>query len=135
MSDCSGASLRAASRRITRLYDAKLRQVGLRSTQFSMMVLMDDRAPLTVNALAALLDLDRTTIGQNIRPLVQAALVDFTTSATDRRARSIRLTPAGEALLAEARPLWRAAQDEFERLNTKDTADRLRETLANLKFA
>jgi DNA-binding MarR family transcriptional regulator len=55
----------------------------------------------------ALLAMDRTTLTANLKPLERRRLVETVTDQTDKRARLLRLTPAGRAVLAEAVPIWR----------------------------
>jgi DNA-binding MarR family transcriptional regulator len=51
--------------------------------------------------------MDRTTLTANLKPLERRGLVETAPDPTDRRARLLRLTPAGRAVLAEAAPIWR----------------------------
>ena len=55
--------------------------------------------------LAGLIAYDRATIGGVVDRLEGKGLVERTRSTRDRRAREVRLTPAGAALLAEVMPL------------------------------
>jgi DNA-binding MarR family transcriptional regulator len=49
--------------------------------------------------------MDRTTLTANLKPLERRGLVETASDLTDRRARLLRLTPAGR--VAEAAPIWR----------------------------
>ncbi|WP_343615810.1 MarR family winged helix-turn-helix transcriptional regulator [Novosphingobium sp.] len=130
---CHCISLRKAARRISLYYDSCLAPVGLRATQFSMLAALASGKPLSVNALAAMLDLDRSTAGQNIKLLERDGLMDIIPSEQDRRARIIRLTAAGRARLAAAMPLWQRAQQAFEVLNGADEAAAMREMLKDME--
>jgi DNA-binding MarR family transcriptional regulator len=57
--------------------------------------------------------MDRTTLSRNLKPLVASGLVE----ASDGwgRSRAVGVTPKGRQLMAEALPLWKAAQDEVHR--------------------
>jgi DNA-binding MarR family transcriptional regulator len=129
---CNCTTLRAAARRVSQFYDAKLAPSGLRVTQYAILALLRE-GDLTVNELAHRLDLDRTTTGKNMRPLERDRLVAVTASPEDRRRRTIALTPRGAAALRDAAPLWRAAQREFERLNGSTVADTLRSMLTSVR--
>ena len=74
--------------------------------------------------------MDRSTLGHLLRPLVQRGWVVLATGAADARCRLVSLTPAGQAVLAEARPLWAAAQQVFEQQFGPVEALALRDTLA-----
>jgi DNA-binding MarR family transcriptional regulator len=112
--ECNCSAVRAAARHITQGYDAFLAQAGLRTTQFAIMAKLKRKGPLTINALADDLVMDRTTLGRNILPLARDGLIRIEASAADRRAKELHLTRAGEKRLAAARKGWAAAQARFE---------------------
>ena len=113
---CTCLALRRATRRVTQIYDAHMKPLGLRITQFAVLGQLagaggPDTAPaqLSITALARRLGLDRSTLGRNLRPLLKAGLVAME-GGEDRRAHTLALTDAGRALLDKAIPLWRDAQ-------------------------
>jgi DNA-binding MarR family transcriptional regulator len=109
---CTCALLRRLNRRVTAIYDRALAPLGLRVTQYSLLSSLRRAPRMTLTELASLLDMDRTTLTRNLKPLIDAGWVDVHTDATDTRARRAQLTAAGAAHLDVARPLWRRAQDE-----------------------
>jgi hypothetical protein len=58
--------------------------------------------PLTINALAEDMVMDRTTLGRNILPLERDGLIRIEATASDRRAKELHLTKAGEKRLQAA---------------------------------
>jgi DNA-binding MarR family transcriptional regulator len=106
---CTCGRLRRLTRRITAVYDRSLAPCGLRVTQFSLMSNLLKRAP-TLSELAETMDMERTTLLRNLRPLITAGWVHVEPRAHTRRSEA-RLTPAGRAKWAQARPLWRVAQN------------------------
>ena len=94
---CNCLALRQASRHVTQFYDQFLAPSGLRTTQYSILARLQRKGPMTINALAAELVMDRTTLGRNILPLQRDGLVAVGPGKSDRRARELRLTPAGIA--------------------------------------
>ena len=114
---CHCFALRRAARRISNHYDAMLAPSGLRISQFSLLALIRQYGAPTINTLAELMDLDRTTTGKNLRPLEREGLVRIVRPESDRRARAAELTEAGKTRLAEAGALWRQAQVSYEALN------------------
>ena len=108
---CLCKRTRAAARAITRFYDEELRSTGLRPSQVEVLVTVAARGELSIGALADELVMDRTTLTRNLRPLEQHRLVAV---AAEGRARLVRLTPAGEAMLAEAVGHWERAQSAIE---------------------
>ena len=130
---CNCTSLRRATRRVSQLYDSRLAPIGLRATQFGILGVLDEVGEASINDLAAHLDMDRTTMGKNLRPLERRGLLAITPSPTDERARLVRLTDAGREVLKAGRPLWREAQEHFERLNGPDNTAALRQLLLAVK--
>src|SRR5262245_19404904 len=94
--------------------------MGLRITQFSILAKLKRRGSLTINALADDLVMDRTTLGRNIQPLERDGLIRIETAPSDRRAKELHLTKAGEKRLQAALAAWAKAQARFEeRFGTK----------------
>jgi DNA-binding MarR family transcriptional regulator len=112
---CNCLALRQATRHVTQFYDQCLTPVGVRATQYSILARLDRKGPLTINALAAELVMDRTTLGRNIRPLQRDGLVAIGPGETDRRKKELRLTSAGSSRFAAAQKEWIKAQADFER--------------------
>ena len=71
---CNCLAVRQAARHITQFYDRCLAPSGLRTTQFSILAKLKRLGPMTINALAAELVMDRTTLGRNILPLQRESL-------------------------------------------------------------
>lgn len=109
---CTCYRLRQLTRRVTAHYDAYLSQAGLRTTQYSLLSMLVKPEPLTLTELAARLEMDRTTLTRNLRPLEDAGWVQVT-EGKDARSRSVRLTESGRHTWEQAKPYWRAAQDSL----------------------
>ena len=112
---CNCLALRQATRHVTQFYDQFLTPIGLRATQYSILARLHRRGAMTINALAAELVMDRTTLGRNIRPLQRDGLVAIGPRKDDRRRKELRLTPSGLALFEAAQKGWAKAQAGFER--------------------
>jgi DNA-binding MarR family transcriptional regulator len=122
--DCNCFVVRSAARHVTHLYDRFLAPAGLHVTQFSILAKLKRLGPLTINALAKEMILDRTTLGRNILPLERDGLIKIEASAADRRAKALHLTKAGEKRWQIGRDAWRQAQARFEnRFGGKRAAD------------
>src|SRR6266704_1345350 len=94
--DCICLAVRQAARHVTQFYDRLLAPSGLRTTQFSLLAKLRRQGPMTINALAAEMVMDRTTLGRNILPLERDGLIRIAPAASDRRAKELHLTKAGE---------------------------------------
>ena len=134
LNDCNCTALRKASRRLSHLYDSVLTPVGLKSTQYSILSEISRWAetPPTVRELADALVMDRSTLGHNLRPLERDELVSLEDAAADRRRKYVVLTRKGLATLAEAKKLWRTAQNHFEANFGITEAAQLRRTLLGI---
>jgi DNA-binding MarR family transcriptional regulator len=111
---CNCFAVRSAARHVTQLYDQFLARIGLRVTQFSILAKLKRIGPLTVNALAKDMAMDRTTLGRALQPLERDRLVQIGPTPSDRRAKEIHLTKSGEKRLQEAVKAWSQAQAVFE---------------------
>ncbi|MGW9528549.1 MarR family winged helix-turn-helix transcriptional regulator [Paenibacillus terrae] len=101
--------MKKASRFITSLYDEYLRPIGLRSTQLSLLMALEQAGTVTITRLSQILLMDRTTLQRDLKPLERQGWVSIT-EGEDRRKRLIALTPEGRNLLKRALPLWEQAQ-------------------------
>lgn len=126
---CSCAALRQATRHVTQYYDAALAPVRLGLNQFSILSRLNRVGPMTIQKLAGLLVMDRSTLGHLLRPLEGRDLLTLQTSQADRRSRIVALTEGGATLFAEARPLWVTAERRFESRFGVEAALALRATL------
>jgi DNA-binding MarR family transcriptional regulator len=111
---CNCLALRQAARHVTQFYDQFLAPSGLRSTQYSILARLQRKGAMTINALAAELVMDRTTLGRNILPLQRDGLVAIGPGKSDRRSKEIRLTPVGLARFRDGQKGWGEAQACFE---------------------
>ena len=95
-----------AARAIARRFDLALKPVGITSGQFSLLMSLNRPQPPQLGSVAT------------------------QTDPGDRRARLLRLTPRGRALLARAVPIWQQTHAQIEA--PLADPDRLREELNRL---
>ncbi|HEY3616526.1 MAG TPA: MarR family winged helix-turn-helix transcriptional regulator [Candidatus Sulfotelmatobacter sp.] len=112
--ECNCLAVRQAARHITQFYDHFLAPSGLRTTQFSILANLRRLGPTTINALAAVMVMDRTTLGRNILPLERDGLIAIEQGSRDRRSKELRVTAAGEARFRAGMKGWVQAQRQFE---------------------
>ncbi len=62
--------------------------------------------------LAFMLAMDRTTLTRNLSPLLKKGLIKISVGK-DRRVRPLTVTPKGKALLEKALPYWEKAQSSI----------------------
>ena len=127
--ECNCLAIRQASRHVTQFYDQVLAPSGLRTTQYAILSRLQRSGPMPINALAAALVMDRTTLGRNILPLERDGLIEIGASPADRRRREVRLTADGAARLRAARRGWAVAQQRFDEVFGAARAAALRDLL------
>jgi DNA-binding MarR family transcriptional regulator len=128
---CNCLAIRQAARQVTQLYDRHLAAEGLRATQYSILAKLSRLGPLSINELAGMMVMDRTTLGRAVRPLERDGLVAIG-PGRDGRTRALGLTPAGTRRLKAATARWREAQRQFETAYGMTEAAALRSALARV---
>ena len=129
---CNCLALRQAARHVTQFYDQCLAPTALRTTQFSILAKLKWLGPMTINALARELVMDRTTLGRTMLPLQRDGLIRIEDGKSDRRSKELHLTKAGADRLRAAGKLWREAQTQFEASFSGARAAKLRDELSAL---
>jgi DNA-binding MarR family transcriptional regulator len=108
---CACLNVRKAARAVTQLFDEVLQPTGLRSTQFTLLVVVARLREAPVTQLSRELVMDRTTLARNLKPCVRQGLLTIE-AGTDRRRHLVRLTERGRQALARALPSWEQAQHQ-----------------------
>jgi len=111
---CASFNFRRTARAVTRLYDLALKESGIRSTQFAILVGIAKSQPVSIGKLGDLLVLDATTLTRSLRLLQKEGLIAISNRAAKRQ-RFLALTAKGVHSLARAVPAWRKAQEQFVR--------------------
>jgi len=113
--EMAGHLIRRLHQQSTQIFQARTQAAGfdLTSVQFAALDAVAQQPGIDQASLAATISFDRATIGGVVDRLEQKGLVQRVVSAEDRRARQLRLTPAGKRLLAASRPVVQALQAEI----------------------
>jgi DNA-binding MarR family transcriptional regulator len=125
---CFCTTLRRAARRVAESFDAALAPIGINTAQFSLLRSISHAAPVKLTELSRVTELDRSTIGRNVRVLERMNLVALG-RGKDQREAMVTLTEAGRAAITEGIPLWEAAQEAFEARLGTERAQKLRAEL------
>jgi DNA-binding MarR family transcriptional regulator len=112
--DCHCLALRRAARRVTRFYEQRIAHLGITSAHFSLLRNLRARGALTMNALADIMEMDRTTLVRALKPLQNEKLVTTEPDPASSRRHLISITAAGRRTLDKAIPIWLEAQTELE---------------------
>ncbi len=121
---CICAALRQASRALARIYDAELRAIGLRATQFTILSLLGRSGEVRQGDLGEMAWLDETTLTRSLRPLGKGGWVTIRAGA-DRREKLIAISEAGRVKLEQGRPAWARVQERMRRTLPGGTWDSL----------
>jgi len=111
---CHCIVLRKAARRASAIYDEALGPVGISVAQFSLLRTVARHGPMSFTALGAILALDRSTVGRNVKVLERRGLLASGAGADDLREATVALTAAGRKALDAAGPAWERAQARIE---------------------
>jgi DNA-binding MarR family transcriptional regulator len=134
---CTGARARRLTRRMTSFYEHHLRGVGITLPQYSLLMRLSD-SPQPLTRLAECLEMDRTTLTRNLRPLLEQGWV-AEVSGQDARRRLLVVTRAGARFRARAAKRWEQAQlaleDQLGRDFVAGLNARLEQALRRLKAA
>jgi DNA-binding MarR family transcriptional regulator len=129
---CNCFASRKAARLVTKLYEDHLARVNLTSTQFSILVYVDEIGAAAMKDLVRALAMERTSVVRALQPLARDGFVVIGPDQDDTRRNVVCLTNAGRAKLADAMPVWQQAQAEFESRFGAGLAGQLRESLLAL---
>lgn len=126
---CACYNLRRASRVVTQVFDSYFDEVGLKSTQYTVLAALSyesDGRP-TVSHLADALVLEQSSLSRNLAVLERQGLIRLMAGEDDKRERIVILTRTGRAALARGYPAWKAAQAAIaEALDPKELDTQLR---------
>ena len=123
---CLCLAAQRAARRLARRFDAVLRPFGLTNGQFSLMVALNQPEPPPMGRLAPFLGMDPSTLTAAVKPLARRGLLQVEPDPADRRARRLRITPEGVALMRQAVEVWRAEHAALEAALPPDLPQGLR---------
>ncbi len=98
---------------------------GTSQTRFLAMMMIDrepDQAGLLPSEIADRLDVSRPVVTDTIKALERAGLLASSRAAEDGRAKRVRLTPEGRAMLADLLPGYYALIAEFMARDATDAS-------------
>ena len=129
---CYCTNLRQSANVISEFYDAELKEAGLTTPQYRLLINLKRLGSANITHWAEAVGLDRSTMVRNIKPLRAKG---FLTQA-DGHGKVFILSPKGESALETAIPLWNIAQKKVENFLGEENAQailRIGDKLQNLK--
>ena len=106
---CTSLKLRQLTRRVSQHHDRIVGEVGLKTTQYSLLSHIDKLGPIRPGDLAAQMEMDASTLTRNLQLLLAQGWA-VVGPGDDGRSRLVRITDAGRAKRAEAQVAWKRAQ-------------------------
>jgi len=107
--DCVDVRLRLLNSVITNVYDDALRPLGLKVSQINLLVVAARLGVAEPSQVCRILQMDLSTLSRNLERLRARGWIE---SVRDRDARvhPFQLTSQGRAMIQQAYPAWREAQ-------------------------
>lgn len=124
---CFNLAMRKSSRLITQFYEERLKCVGLKVGQFSILRAVSFKKETTNKELQNILVLDQTTLSRNLKPLFRDGYLQTSSDPNDGRLKTIRLTQSGTKLYERALPIWQKTQQDILNKLGEEKAEKIHE--------
>jgi DNA-binding MarR family transcriptional regulator len=102
--------VRTLNRAVTAIYDEALRPHGLRAGQLNLVVAVARMEPAKPNDLCRFLRMEKSTLSRDVELMRRKGWLEVGDSG-DKRARPLKLSAEGRALIESVVPAWRQAQE------------------------
>jgi len=132
MSESVGHQLVGVMMLMRREVEARMAEHGLTDSQWKPLWLIKSGRADTSLEIARQLDMDAGAVTRMVDRVVAKGLVERTRSDSDRRVVHLRLTPAGEAAVAEVPHVLAAVNNDFLRGFSETEWKQLRKFLARM---
>lgn len=109
-----------------------LQPVGLKSTQFSVLIVIGIEEATSIAGLAKLADLDRTTLQRSLSILERDKLLQIE-KVSKGNIRYVTLTSLGKRKLESAIPYWKTAQENILKKIGNEKVNALLKNLSALR--
>ena len=112
---CLGYRSRRLARAVTRLYNDRLRPLGLNLTEMNLLAAIAAQGSVQPAKLGGAMALEKSTLSRNSSRLVEQGWVEIR-DYPDGRGVLLSLTAGGNQMLLDALPAWQEAQEEARSL-------------------
>ncbi|MFZ1121721.1 MAG: MarR family winged helix-turn-helix transcriptional regulator [Candidatus Binataceae bacterium] len=117
---------------ITAIYDEALASVGLKASQFNLLVATVNREETRPAELAKYLEMDESTLSRNVERMCAKGWLRLEPEE-DRRSHLIKVTEKGLGLIRKGYPAWQKAQEEVHRRLGSENVAALKSVLRKLR--
>src|ERR1700752_4632707 len=112
---CIAVRLRLLNRVVTNFYDDALRPLGLKVSQWNILIVTARLGLARPAQVCEILQLDVSTLSRNVKPLQAHGWLEVVPEE-DARSQPFRLTAQGKRLIEKAIPAWEKAQQQASEL-------------------
>ena len=116
---CLDSTIRRGSRALTQMYERAIRPLGLRSSQFTILLFLSLAGEVSQGRMAEMLAMDSTTLTRTLEIMLEHEWVaerrGDPEQNEDRRQRYLRIAKPGKAQLDRALPVWEKVQSQLQR--------------------
>jgi DNA-binding MarR family transcriptional regulator len=112
---CLGYRTRRLARAVTRLYNDRLRPLGLNLTEMNLLAAIAAQESVQPARLGRAMALEKSTLSRNSGRLVERGWVEVR-DHPDGRGVLLALTAEGDQMLLRAVPAWQQAQQQAQSL-------------------
>lgn len=113
LAQCALFDVHRLGRILTGLYNARMKDVPMSISQYTLVTNIAALQPARVTEVAAAMLMDRTSVTRLIEPLISRGFLRMEQDEEDRRARILTVTSKGRVALEKSGHAWREAQQEF----------------------
>jgi DNA-binding MarR family transcriptional regulator len=119
---CLGYRTRRLARTVTRLYNDRLRPLGLNIAEMNLMAAIAAQRSVQPARLGRAMELEKSTLSRNVSRLVDRGWVEIR-DHPDGRGVLLALTARGSEVLLQAVPAWKQAQEPAQSLVAETLLD------------
>jgi DNA-binding MarR family transcriptional regulator len=119
---CLGYRTRKLARAVTRLYNDRLRPLGLNLTEMNLLAAIAAQGTVQPARLGRAMALEKSTLSRNSSRLVERGWVEVR-DHPDGRGVLLAVTARGNEMLLRAVPAWKQAQQQAQSLVAVALAD------------
>jgi DNA-binding MarR family transcriptional regulator len=109
-SGCLLGHWRRVNRILSGIYEAEMRDWGLKSSQLNLLVAVAKAGPVRRIDLGKRLHLDPSTLTRNLQVMLKQGWIEEKPDEEDQRSARLTIAPKGRKLLESIAPAWKRAQ-------------------------
>jgi DNA-binding MarR family transcriptional regulator len=117
------------------IFNEEAGKTGLTTRQYAVLVAVGHNKDISQTGLVQVTGIDRSTVAEIVKRLLRRGVIKRKRTRLDARAYAVRLTDEGEALLREAEPAARRAEERLRATMASADGAGLSDALAKMVTA